>query len=115
MTVIHGIDKMPVLVTLKKSLMMERNYELIILIDPDEQRDVVIASVENLLSELQFEVIDQDIWKLRTLAYPIKKKTRGRYVVFTLKAQTSLNIGEFNRELLIMDGVMRHNLVLLRR
>jgi len=87
---------------------MNRKYELMIIIDPDEPEKRVLHAVGKLLTDAQLQVASQDVWGLRTLSYPINKKKRGRYAVLSLDAQNSPNIAELKRELLMQDGIMRH-------
>lgn len=87
---------------------MTRKYELMIIIDPDEPEKKVLETVEKLLTDAQLQIAKQDIWGLRTLAYPIKKKNRGRYAILNLQTDLSPKITELNSELLMQDGIMRH-------
>lgn len=90
---------------------MEKKYELLTVLDPDINEATVVGAVESAIKELEISVDRKDVWGLRTLAYPINSKNRGRYILFELTAANGKNIQDLNRELLITDGVMRFNLV----
>lgn len=53
-----------------------------------------------------------DWWGKRRLAYPIKKKEDGYYVVFNLVALPGA-LDEFERSLRISDDILRHKLLRL--
>lgn len=72
---------------------MVRNYELVVIITPvlkeSEQKDLADAYVD-LLRTYGAEIIEKDFWGLKQLAYPIKKKTTGVYMVVEYKADTTI-------------------------
>ncbi|NTV30833.1 30S ribosomal protein S6 [candidate division WWE3 bacterium] len=90
---------------------MNQQYELLAVIDPDMDEATVTSSVEKAISELKITQGKKDVWGLRTLAYPINSKNRGRYILYELSTSEGASIQELNRELLIIDGVIRFNLV----
>ncbi len=85
------------------------NYELMFIIDPaldEEKRAGVIETVKGIIEE-QGTVGEINEWGMRKLAYPIRKKNDGYYVVVTFEADSALP-GELDRRLRIADAVMRH-------
>ncbi len=63
-----------------------RQYELTVIFPLEEDQNK--AGREQVLADLaaqEVEIVKTDENGDRELAYPIKKRTRGRYVLFTLK------------------------------
>ncbi len=72
---------------------MVRNYELVVIITPvlkdAEQKDLANAYID-LLKTYGAEILEKDFWGLKQLAYPIKKKTTGVYMVVEYRAETEV-------------------------
>ena len=61
-----------------------RKYEMLVILDAGtENQNEEVAKIEELLKNLGGTVSKTDVWGKRTLAYPIRKKTEGYYVLFT--------------------------------
>ena len=87
-----------------------RKYETTFIIDGllnDTDREAVIQRFENLLNNLGEEIISVVRWGHRQLAYEIKKRTRGYYVIFYYNCNPS-NISAFHRELEINEYILRY-------
>ena len=85
------------------------NYEVLFIIDPaleDEKKEATIEAVKGIIAA-DGEVGNVDVWGMRKLAYPIKKKSEGYYVVIEFKGNPSLP-KELDRRLKISDNIMRH-------
>ena len=85
-----------------------RQYEMMIIIDPSQERTVA-PSLDKYLEIVRKEngtVEKVDIWGKRRLEYPINKKDEGIYVVLDLKCE-SATVQELDRVLKINDDIMR--------
>ena len=85
------------------------NYEVLFIIDPaleDEKKEATIEAVKEIIAA-DGEVGNVDVWGMRKLAYPIKKKSEGYYVVIEFKGNPTLP-KELDRRLKISDNIMRH-------
>jgi small subunit ribosomal protein S6 len=72
---------------------MQTQYETIIIISPlltDDQMKEVSAKFRDYLTNNQAEIVHEENWGLRKLAYPIKKKSTGFYNLIEFKADPSL-------------------------
>jgi len=70
-----------------------QQYETVIILTPLLSEDVakeVIAKFKNILTENGAEIIHEDNWGLKKLAYPIEKKTTGFYHLTEFKAPGEL-------------------------
>ncbi|SEM14467.1 small subunit ribosomal protein S6 [bacterium A37T11] len=70
-----------------------QQYETVIILTPLLSEDVtkeVIAKFKNILTEGGAEIIHEDNWGLKKLAYPIEKKTTGYYHLTEFKAPGEL-------------------------
>ena len=90
-----------------------RSYELIFLVDaalPREELDALIEKVRNYL-EREGGVIDNiRVSEVRRLAYEIKKRTHGIYVVFNFHILPN-RVAELDRMLRMEERVLRHMVI----
>lgn len=87
-------------------------YEVMFIMDPildDERKTAVIEDVKNIIVA-DGSVGKVDIWGMRKLAYPIRKKNEGYYVVIEFEAGSELP-KELDRKLKIFDDIMRHLII----
>lgn len=72
---------------------MLKNYETVFIMTPvlsDDQMKEAVAKFQKLLKDKGAEIIHEDHWGLRKLAYPIQKKTSGFYHLIEFKSEGSL-------------------------
>ena len=65
------------------------NYETVFILTPvlsDAQMKEAVEKFTNLLKEQGAEIVNEENWGLRKLAYPIDKKTTGFYQLVEFKA-----------------------------
>jgi len=70
-----------------------QQYETVIVLTPllsEEVSKEVIAKFRNILTEGGAEIVHEDNWGLKKLAYPIQKKTTGYYHLIEFKAPGEL-------------------------
>ena len=70
-----------------------QQYETVIVLTPLLSEDVVkeaIAKFKRILTEGGAEIVHEDNWGLKKLAYPIEKKTTGFYHLIEFKAPGEL-------------------------
>ncbi len=70
-----------------------KNYETLIVVTPllsEEQMKEVIAKFKKVLTDNGAEIVAEDNWGLKKLAYPIQKKSTGFYHLTELKADGAL-------------------------
>lgn len=88
-----------------------REYENLIIFDPDiseESIDKKVDTLKELISQgKQAKKFEIDKWGLRTLAYPIKKKDKGYYVLLKFASESEA-LPELSRELKLSSEVMRY-------
>jgi small subunit ribosomal protein S6 len=86
------------------------NYELMVIFTPvlsEEEYKAAQKKYADLVTENNGEVLHTNPWGLKSLAYPINKKTTGLYWVFEYKAPSDFN-EKLKIQLLRDDNVMRH-------
>ena len=91
------------------------NYELMVIFTPvlsDEEFKAAQKKYADLVTENGGEVLHTNPWGLKSLAYPIAKKTTGLYWVMEYKAPTSFN-EKLKIQLLRDESVMRHMFTVL--
>ena len=86
------------------------NYELMVVFTPvlsEEEYKAAQKKFEAIVTENGGEIKHSNPWGLKSLAYPIAKKTTGLYWVMEYSAPTSFN-EKLKIQLLRDESVMRH-------
>ena len=86
------------------------NYELMVIFTPvlsDDEFKAAQKKYADLVTENGGEVVNSNTWGLKSLAYPIAKKTTGLYWVMEYKAPSSFN-EKLKIQLLRDESQMRH-------
>ncbi len=87
-------------------------YELMFILDPileSDKKEAAIQTVKEIIATAG-EVTKVSVWGLKKLAYPIRKKNEGYYVVMEFTASPELP-KELDRRLKISDSFMRHLII----
>lgn len=90
-----------------------RDYELVLVIDPDlaeGDRKKEIAKVKKIIEDLKGKVGKTDEWGKRELAYPIKKKDLGYYFLLVIKLPNKAPV-QVDNKLKLEEGIIRYLLV----
>jgi len=72
---------------------MFKQYETVFIATPvlsDTQMKEAVSKYRDFITENKGEVVHEEDWGLRKLAYPIQKKTTGFYHLFEFKAEPTL-------------------------
>lgn len=80
-----------------------------LILDPkqtDKELEAVLSELKGGLNEHGFEVTDEDIWGNRDLAYKIKGRQTGYYLVLIIDGEPAGMAG-FKKDLALMNGVLR--------
>jgi small subunit ribosomal protein S6 len=88
-----------------------RNYELMFVADPrlsDEEFVAMADDYKRMLTEGGAEIVAEESWGRRKLAYPIEKLTEGRYMVLFLTANGKNPIPEVEHRMRQNDKVLRY-------
>ncbi len=94
-----------------------RTYETIFIVHPDLSGEAYTAAVEKfkgVLTDQGAEILKVDEWGTRKLAYPVKKQTRGSYVLVAYDAGSTV-IAEFERRMRIDDAIIKFQTVYLEK
>jgi small subunit ribosomal protein S6 len=90
-----------------------RQYELMLILDPEIDERTVGTTMDKFLTVVTKDggtVDNVDIWGRRRLAYDIKKKSEGIYVVVNMTAEPA-TAQELDRQLGINETVLRTKLL----
>ncbi|HUG41349.1 MAG TPA: 30S ribosomal protein S6 [Longimicrobiales bacterium] len=91
-----------------------RTYEIVYIFDTVLTEDQIGEKLEKYHKQVTSgggEITAVDQWGKRQLAYPIKKKTSGNYVVVQFTAETDA-LPELERTLKLDEDLMRYLIVL---
>jgi small subunit ribosomal protein S6 len=87
-----------------------QNYEMMLIFTPvlaDDEFKAAQKKFTSFIKENGGEIVHENAWGLKSLAYPIQKKTTGLYFVVEFTAPTDFNAKveiQLNRD----ETVMRH-------
>ena len=85
-------------------------YETAILFDPEfpeDRRKEFLSKLEGIIASFGGEILKQDDWGIRKLAYLIQKKHNAFYTFLLYSGKRGV-VEEVERNIKIFDGVMRH-------
>jgi small subunit ribosomal protein S6 len=87
-----------------------QNYEMMVIFTPvlaEEDYKNAQKKFADFIKENGGEIVHQEVWGLRSLSYPIQKKTTGLYYVLEYQAPTEVNAKleiQLNRD----ENIIRH-------
>lgn len=87
-----------------------RNYEAMYILNPaleEEALEATITRFEDVVKTNGGEIVKTDRWGKRRLAYEVKERSEGYYVLMTFTAPNSFS-QELDRLFKIQDDVLRH-------
>lgn len=90
-----------------------RQYEIMIIVDPEVDDRQVATTLERFLAVItgdQGTIDNVDVWGRRRLAYEIKKRAEGVYVVVNFTAE-SATAKELDRQLGLSEQILRTKLI----
>jgi small subunit ribosomal protein S6 len=90
-----------------------RQYELMVILDPELEERTVAPSLDTLLSVVTKDggsVDNVDIWGRRRMAFEINKKSEGIYAVVRMTAEPA-TAQELDRQLGLNESVLRTKLL----
>ncbi|MCQ2121120.1 MAG: 30S ribosomal protein S6 [Fibrobacter sp.] len=85
-----------------------RQYETMVIIDAMISDDAINAEIENIAAMITNggEILRRDDWGKRKLAYSIKKRQHGFYVIFYYKAEAAV-VAAMEAALKLNENVLR--------
>ncbi len=93
-----------------------RNYEVVFIVHPELEESAfkeVVERVSGWISEGGGSVSKLDIWGKKDLAYPIRKRTEGQYVLLDTQMEPAFCI-TLERNMRLTESIMRF-LVTIRK
>jgi small subunit ribosomal protein S6 len=93
----------------------ERKYETIFILDPDLEEEVAkstIDKIKGIITQGNGEILKAEDWGKRKLAYEVKKKSKGHYILIHLSGTPAL-LSELERNFRVMDAVIKFQSVRL--
>ena len=92
-----------------------KRYETIFILDPDLEEETAQAAIEKIkgiITQLKGEILKDEDWGKRKLAYDVKKKSRGHYRLIEFSGSPAL-LSELERNFRVMDAVIKFQTVRL--
>ena len=91
-----------------------RKYEMLVILEAAAEADQTgeTSQIEEVIKRLGGNVTKTDVWGKRALAYPIRKKSEGYYVLFNFELEAAQTF-ELRRILGLRANVYRQLTILL--
>ena len=92
-----------------------RPYEVMVIFDASLEEDAVRALVDRFTKQLTAagaKSVKADTWGKRRLAYPVRHRNEGYYVVMEANAEPAA-LSDLDRQLTLADEVLRHKVLRL--
>ncbi|MDI6761492.1 MAG: 30S ribosomal protein S6 [Thermodesulfobacteriota bacterium] len=93
----------------------ERKYETIFILDPDLEEGIAQSALEKIkgiITQGNGEILKVEDWGKRKLAYEVKKKSKGQYILIHFSGIPAL-LSELERNFRVMDAVIKFQSVRL--
>lgn len=90
-----------------------KNYEIMFILSTqltDEEKQEKVKFVEETLAKSEAAEIKTEVWGERKLAYPIKKKENGYYVLTTFQID-GIKLAEVEARLNIEESILKYMIV----
>lgn len=88
-------------------------YELMLIVSPkltDKEIEKTLTEIKGTLAENKAEIVAEDVWGKRDMAYRIKGHKAGYYVVLNFEGETA-GIPTIHKDLRIQPGLLRYLLI----
>jgi small subunit ribosomal protein S6 len=92
-----------------------RKYETIFILDPDLEEGMAQSAIEKIkgiITQGNGEILKVEDWGKRKLAYEVKKKSKGQYILIHFSGIPTL-LSELERNFRVMDAVIKFQSVRL--
>lgn len=88
-------------------------YELMLIVSPkltDKEIEKTLNEIKGTLAENKAEIVAEDVWGKRDMAYRVKGHKAGYYVIYNFEAESS-GIPTIHKDLTIQPGLLRYLLI----
>ena len=87
-------------------------YELLLIITPDHDENEAEALTNQVKSIIEGggTLLKVDPWGKKRLAYPIRKRSEGYYVLYIFECESSF-VAELNQSLHVIEAILRYMVV----
>jgi len=92
-----------------------KKYETIFILDPDLEEGQALSAIEKakgIITQTNGEILKVEDWGKRKLAYEVKKKPKGHYILIHFLGSPAL-LSELERNFRVMDAVIKFQSVRL--
>lgn len=89
------------------------SYYLTLVLKPEleeKERKALLDSISKKVSGTEGKIEKEDLWGVRTLAYPIKRKTSGYFAHFEVSADPK-DVKGLDKTLKVEEDILRYLLI----
>lgn len=84
-------------------------YELMVILSPkqtDKEIEKNLKEIKGIVTENGYDIVDEDLWGMREMAYPVKGSSKGYYAVYNFVGEPE-GLPEIQKDLRLQAGVLR--------
>lgn len=82
-------------------------YELTVMLPEGGEKEKIVKQIVTFVKKVKGEIIKQESWGVKTLAYEIKKQKTADYEFFVLNLN-SKDQPELDKSLSLTEGILRY-------
>lgn len=85
-------------------------YELMVILSPkqtDKEIEKNLKEIKGIVTENGYEIVDEDLWGMREMAYKIKGSSKAYYAVYNFVGEPE-GLPEVQKDLNLQAGVLRY-------
>ena len=93
---------------------MKRTYELVVILDSEiktDEQEQTVSLVKKMISNAKAELVSSDDWGKKEFAFPINKKTSGRYLLLEFQIEPE-DLLSLRQKLQLEEKIIRYLLTL---
>ncbi len=84
-----------------------KSYDLVLIIQDNESIvNETVKEIQEILASKKINILNQNNWGSRKLAYPIKKQVNGYYILFSISGDGK-DVKDIEKNLIIKDNILR--------
>ena len=85
-------------------------YELMLILSPkqtDKEIEKNLKEIKGIVTENGYTIVDEDLWGMREMSYPIKGSGKAYYAVYNFEGEPA-GLPEVQRDLNLQVGLLRY-------
>ena len=85
-------------------------YEIMLILSPkqtDKEIEKNLKEIKGIVTENGYAIVDEDLWGMRELSYPIKASSKGYYALYNFEGEPA-GLPAIQKDLNLQVGLLRY-------